>query len=336
MHFVSEYGLFFAKTATLVIAILIVLSAFFGLLFRGKSSTKNQLSIEKMNEKYDEIHESLQETILSKKAFKAWRKEMKKAGKQKEKELENKRRVFVLDFIGDMRASAVENLREEITAVLSSATPKDEVVVRLESPGGVVPNYGFAASQLERIREKNIPLTITVDKVAASGGYLMACVANKILAAPFAIIGSIGVVGQIPNFHRLLKKKDIDFEQITAGEYKRTLSIFGENTEKGREKFREEIQEIHHYFKQHIERNRPEVNVSEIATGEIWLASKAITLKLVDELMTSDDYLFTLANTVDIFHVHYQEKKSLLKRLTHSAQAIWANMKSEETEYLFK
>ena len=108
--------------------------------------------------------------------------------------------------------------------------------------------YGLAASQMQRIRDKKLKLTVCVDKVAASGGYMMAVVADKIIAAPFAVLGSIGVLAQVPNFHRLLKKHDVDFEMLTAGKYKRTLTMFGENTDKGREKFQEDIEDTHVLF----------------------------------------------------------------------------------------
>lgn len=326
MHYLADYGLYFAKIATLVIAILIVVGVVMGLASRNKGEQKGKLSIKKINDKYQDAIELLNETILDKKAFKTWRKNKKQEEKAEEKNPTEKKHVYVLDFIGDIRASAVENLREEITAVLSIATPKDEVIVRLDSPGGMVNTYGLAASQLQRIRDKHIPLTVIVDKVAASGGYLMACVANKILAAPFAIIGSIGVVAQLPNFHRLLKKKDIDYELITAGEYKRTLTMFGENTDKAREKFQEQIQDIHDHFKDFIHKNRAIVNLPEVATGEYWLASKALDLKLVDELTTSDDYLFTQSHTSDIYHVQHRIRKSVGSRLASFAQNQMADL----------
>ena len=153
-----------------------------------------------------------------------------------------------------MDAHEVESLREEITAIISIANPsKDKVLIRLESGGGVVHGYGLAASQLQRIKSAGIPLSVAIDKVAASGGYMMACVADEILAAPFAIVGSIGVIAQIPNFNKILKKNDVEFEQITAGEFKRTLTLFGENTDKAREKFREEIEQTHDLFKTTLE-----------------------------------------------------------------------------------
>lgn len=221
------------------------------------------------------------------------------------------KRVFVLDFEGDMHASAVELLREEISAVLMIAEPQDEVVVRLESAGGLVHAYGLASSQLERIKRKGIPLTICVDEVAASGGYMMACLADKLIAAPFAIVGSIGVVAQMPNFNRLLKKHDIDFDVYTAGEFKRTLTMFGENTEKGREKFVEELEETHVLFKQFVSEYRSQLDIDKVATGEIWFGKQALEVELVDQLMTSDEYLLEACENADVFVVNYEVRKSL-------------------------
>ena len=168
-----------------------------------------------------------------------------------------------------MRASTVSSLAEEITALLNIATPNDEVLLRLESAGGVVHGYGLAAAQLMRIRAQHIPLVVAIDKIAASGGYLMACVADKILAAPFAIIGSIGVVVQLPNFHRLLKDKHIDFELHTAGEFKRTITLFVENTKEGKEKLQHEIEDIHGLFKNLIHDYRQQIDIDKVATVNI-------------------------------------------------------------------
>ncbi len=230
--------------------------------------------------------------------------------------------MFVVNFQGDIKASALEGLREEVTAILSVIKPTDEVVACIESPGGMVHAYGLAAAQLQRIRDKNIPLTVIVDKVAASGGYLMACIANKILAAPFAIIGSIGVVIQMPNFHRLLKEKNIDFEQLTAGNFKRTLTLFGVNTPEGREKLQEEIEEVHHHFKHVIKEHRPELDIDRVATGEHWLGSQALELKLIDGLTTSDSYLFEKSNHANVYEICFQQKKSLLTRLTSATTQL--------------
>lgn len=320
-QFLGEYGLFLLETLTLVAAILIVVLGITAILNRNKQQD-DKLTIKKINKKYEDISEQLRSEILDKKAFNNFKqtqkKEQKNANKKKPattSEIE-KRRIFVLNFVGDKYATTVENLREEISAILMVATPRDEVVVKLESPGGIVYGYGLGASQLRRIKDKKIRLTVCIDKVAASGGYLMACVADHILAAPFAFIGSIGVLAQLPNVHRLLKKYNIDYEMLTSGEYKRTISMFGENTDKGRKKCIEELEEIHHSFKQHIAEYRPQVDIDAISTGEHWLAKKAMELRLVDSLITSDDYLMRSCIDNDVFEVSCEKKQKLTDKLS--------------------
>jgi serine protease SohB len=317
--------MFSAKAVIVVMLILILLVGIVAIVTKGKEKLRGRITIKNLNEKYDEVKTEFLETILTKDNFKKFLKEQKVLAKKKTKAAEKKsaKNVFVLNFCGDIKASAVAALREEVTAVLAVAKKTDEVVVRLESPGGMVHAYGLAAAQLARIREKNIPLTITVDKVAASGGYLMASVANKILAAPFAIIGSIGVIVQIPNFHRVLEKNHIDFEQITAGDFKRTLTVFGTNTAEGREKLKEEIEEIHDLFKQSILQYRPDLNIKKVATGEHWLALQAIEMKLVDEIKTSDDYLVEKSEEGALYEVTFEMKKSLSSKLSAAANVFF-------------
>ncbi|HJH20762.1 protease SohB [Pseudomonas sp. FP215] len=316
MDFLAEYASFLAKTVTLVVAILVVLISFAALRSKGRRKSAGQLQVSKLNDFYKGLRERLESSLLDKDQLKALRKSESKAEKKKDKKKpEAKPRVFVLDFDGDIKASATENLRHEITALLSLATPKDEVVLRLESGGGMVHSYGLASSQLARIRQAGVPLTVCIDKVAASGGYMMACIGEKIISAPFAILGSIGVVAQLPNVNRLLKKHDIDFEVLTAGEYKRTLTVFGENTEKGREKFQEDLDITHQLFKNFVSRYRPQLAIDEVATGEVWLGVAALDKQLVDELQTSDEYLATKAKTAEVFHLHYAERKSLQERV---------------------
>ena len=228
----------------------------------------------------------------------------------------NNQKVYVLDFKGDTAASAVENLREEITLILATAKAgRDRVVVRLESPGGMVHSYGLAAAQLVRLRDAGFNLTICVDKVAASGGYMMACIANEIVSAPFAVLGSIGVVAQIPNFNRLLKEKNIDFELYTAGQYKRTVTMFGENTEEGKAKFEQELQQTHELFKHFVEKYRPQLNVELVATGEHWYGKDALELSLVDQLQTSDEYLLSLLTQHDVYVIDTRRKPTLGEKL---------------------
>ncbi|MGI9251859.1 MAG: protease SohB [Pseudohongiellaceae bacterium] len=247
--------------------------------------------------------------------------EQGKRGEQTETgSLPHKRRVFVLNFKGDIAAEAVRSLREEVSAILTLATPDDEVVLRLESPGGMVHSYGLASSQLLRIKNKNIPLTICVDKVAASGGYMMACLADRLISAPFAIIGSIGVLVQLPNFHRVLQKNAVDFEVISAGEYKRTLSLFGEITSKGRDKVQQEVDEVHNIFKDWVSQHRPDVDIDNLATGETWLGVQAKDRSLVDEIRTSDECLLDACKDATVFEVEFEVKKSIQEKLAKAAQ----------------
>lgn len=325
-EFFYTYGLFLAKTLTAVIAILLAFGGLIAIATKNKLQPKEKIKITKLNKKYEEMKDTLDTETLEKQELKKLLKQEKAAKKLQKQQTKNSSsyhdRVFVLNFDGDIKASAVDNLREEITAILTTATPRDEVLIKIESPGGMVHGYGLAASQLKRIRDRNIPLIACVDKVAASGGYMMACVADRILAAPFAILGSIGVIAQLPNFNRLLKKHDIDYEQITAGQYKRTLSYFGEITHDGRKKMQEEVDEAHTLFKDFVVANRQAVDINKLATGETWYGIRAKEMRLVDEITTSDDYLLTTSRKKNIFKVEYVIKKPLLDKLGLSIQKI--------------
>ncbi len=312
MSFFAQYGLFFLKTITLVVAILITVAGIIAISSKDKGSKK--IKVKALNKRFRDTKETMLSEILDKKAFKKYKK-----SQDKKEDKKDKPNLFVLNFDGDIKASNVESLREEISAVLTVATPKDSVLVKVESGGGTVNSYGLGASQLQRIRNQNIPLTVCVDKVAASGGYLMACVANEVIAAPFAIIGSIGVVAQLPNFHRWLKKHNVDVELLTAGEYKRTLTVFGENTSKGRQKFNEDLDAIHHQFKDHIQEFRHQVTIDKVATGEHWLAKEAYELKLVDKLMTSDEYINDKVQSHNVYSIHYKTKKGFINKMLKPA-----------------
>ena len=332
MEFIYEYGLFLAQVVTFVAAILIVAASLVALGQRQKADQhEGHIEVRDVNEKYHHIGEHIQQLVVEPDVLKATRKAEKKTEKAKRKaarkkqgkgvdDTERRKCLYVLDFEGDIKASAADNLREEISAVLPQVKPGDELLVRVESPGGMVHGYGLAASQLQRIRDAGVPLTIAVDKVAASGGYMMACVANRIIAAPFAVIGSIGVLAQLPNFHRLLKKHDIDFELFTAGEYKRTVTMFGENTEKGREKFTQELEETHALFKDFVSANRPGLDIATVATGEIWYGRKAIDVGLVDELQTSDAFVQGRLADWDVFEVRFVHKKTWQEKLGLAAE----------------
>lgn len=360
MNFLYEYLMFLGQVVTLVVGFIVVVSFLASLSSRHQPSSSGYLQINKLNQRIRDLRFSMETQLLEPqdakklhkaevKAEKAQRKkDSKLKGKVKsakavvettaEEETEDnkentqisaeidsekheKSRVYVIYFDGDVAATAVEHLRIEVTAVLTMATPQDEVIVCIESPGGMVHSYGLAASQMMRIRSKGIPLTAVVDRVAASGGYLMAAVANKIVAAPFAVIGSIGVVAQVPNVHRLLKKNDVDVEVLTAGKYKRTLTLLGENTEEGREKFRQELEEVHALFQEFVVENRPDLDIEAVATGEAWYGSRALDLHLVDALATSDEYVSEKCDERDVYSVAWVEVKKPLDRLLDKANS---------------
>ncbi|MAR93373.1 MAG: protease SohB [Pseudomonadota bacterium] len=317
-EFFAEYGLFLAKAVTVVIAIIMIIAvAAATAQARQRRDHKGEIQVTPLNEFFDELRNALRHSILDSDELKRLEKERKKAEKQKKKNKSEPRRkrIFVLDFDGDIKASGVEDLANEVTAVLTMAEKQDEVVLRLESPGGQVHGYGLAASQLERFRQREIPLTVCVDKVAASGGYMMACTANQILAAPFAILGSIGVVAELPNFHRVLRKYDVDYDIYTAGEFKRTVTMLGENTPEGKRKFVEEIEDTHGLFKALVQRNRPALEVDAVATGEHWYGNQCLEKGLIDKIQTSADYLFAASEQCDVYEVSYEVKKSMADRL---------------------
>ena len=323
MDFLIEYGMFLAKALTIIISIGAVLSMVVSASQKTNRGEDNgEIEILPLNIDFEKTKNKLRIATVEESEKKIERKKIKKESKNKNAFYpKSKRRVYVVNFEGNIAASAVDNLREEITAILSVANKKDEIVVRLESSGGMVHSYGLASSQLDRIKKAKLKLTICVDKVAASGGYMMACVGDKIIAAPFAIVGSIGVVAQMPNFNKLLKKHDIDFELLTAGEHKRTLTLFGKNTDKGREKFIEELNETHELFKEYVSKRRPNVDINKIASGEIWFGSRAKELSLVDEISTSDEYICSCFNSAKVFEIKFVRKQKLLQRVGGSVEA---------------
>ena len=331
----TGYGIFILE----ILTILLVIAAIVAMIISAKqrnATHHGELVVTDLSEEFKETVKHLRDFPLSEEELKQAEKAEKKAKKQEVKALKAKLKngeketpkpcVYVLDFKGDISASETTALREEISAIINVAKVNDEVLLRLESPGGVVHGYGLAASQLARLKQKGIKLTVAVDKVAASGGYMMACVADKIVSAPFAIIGSIGVVAQIPNIHRLLKKHDVDVDVMTAGEFKRTVTVLGENTEKGKQKFQQELEETHQLFKQFVSQNRPCIDIDKIATGEHWFGQQAINLKLVDEISTSDDLILEKMKEKHVVSVKYRLKKSLIKKLGRQAEESVVNI----------
>jgi serine protease SohB len=339
MEFLSNYGLFLAKTLTFVVAVMFLLAGLAALRQRQK---QGGLKVTDLQDRFESNREQLEQHILPAKQFQAEQKKRAKEKKQARKNgSENELRTFVLRFSGDLRASQVGALREEISSILSVARPdKDEVLVCLESGGGLVTAYGLAAAQLARLRAARLHLTVSIDMVAASGGYMMAAVAERIVAAPFAIVGSIGVVAQIPNIHRLLQRHDVDIELLTAGQYKRTLTILGENTKEGREKFQSQINETHELFKAFLHEYRPALDLATVATGEYWFGTQALSLGLVDELVTSDEWIERQFADRTVIEVRKMPSSSLVKKLKgsveQSAQRVlhrfWDQLRQKSTD----
>lgn len=338
MYWWTHYSLFAAETVTLVIAIVVVL----GCIIRARGAHRQHasdsvLEVKARKEHFEQHVEQLEEMRLTPHELKQHRKQQRKQQKAaRKKDTSDQQAVWVLDFQGDLRASGCNELSEEISSLLMGAQKGDEVVVRLESGGGMVPAYGLAAAQLDRLREAGLTLTVCVDQVAASGGYMMACCADKLLAAPFAIIGSIGVVAQVPNLHRLLKKHDIDVEILTAGKHKRTMTMLGENTEEGRKKFLEDLDQTHDLFKQFVAERRPHVDIDAVSEGDIWYGRQAVTVGLIDDLQTSEGYLQTRMKTARVFEVSLTQPRSLLSRLTQRAEASMARVTTALSHRLLK
>ena len=315
----SEYGLFLLKVITILISFIVLISF---VAASKKNSNQEGLDVENLNKKYKGLSDSLNKVVLQKDEWKAKQKDDKAIQKNHKKQKKRKPKAFVLDFLGDIKASAVPSLREEVTAILDVAKKNDQIILRLDNHGGVVHEHGLAASQLARIRQKKINLVVVVDKVAASGGYLMACVANKIYAAPFAILGSIGVIAQLPNFNRLLDNYGVDFEQVTAGQYKRNVTMFGKNTDEDREKLKDQLEEIHSLFKSSVNEYRPELNLDKVATGEYWYGKRALELGLIDEIKTSDELLLEMSKKYEIFSVKLKIKQPLKKRIMSGVDSL--------------
>ncbi|MGC3874341.1 protease SohB [Halomonas sp. GXIMD04776] len=333
-EWLAEYGMFLAQVITLALIIVILIA------LAGKArghEEHSRLRVEELNKRLRSRQRRLRLTGMNRKRRKMALKRFKKDDKHEARAPESseseqrKPTVWVLDFKGDIKASATTRFGEEISALLGVINEDDEVVLRLESPGGLVHAYGLAAAQFDRLREAKVTTTVCIDKVAASGGYLMACCADRLRAAPFAVIGSIGVVAQLPNIHRLLKKNDIDVELLTAGRYKRTLTVLGENTEEGREKFLDDLENTHELFKRYVSERRPELDIEAVATGEIWYGSEAVKNGLIDDLGTSEAYLLERMAHARVMTLALEKKRGLAERaglavsmgLEHAVQRVY-------------
>ena len=320
MEILVEYLIFLLKVFTIALAITLPLLLIIGST-KGKSQPKGTLSIINLSDKFEEMGNAIKGSLMNAKELKKFNKDLSKDKKKKDK-AEREDTVFVLNFNGDIQASEVEKLKQEINAILLSDSDCKEVVLRVESGGGSAYAYGLCAAELKRLVDNDINLTVCIDKVAASGGYLMSCVASKIIAAPWAIVGSIGVIAQLPNFHRLLQKNSIDFEMHTAGAFKRTLTTLGENTEEGRQKFKSDLEDLHIIFKNFVKEQRPQVDTDIVATGEVWQGEEAVKVGLVDSLETSDNYFVNLSKEAKLFEIEFVQKKNLSERFAFSMQLI--------------
>jgi serine protease SohB len=319
VDFIADLGLFTLKLAIAVFGVIMIVGIIADAARGQSGGPLGRLDAKRLDHRWREHARALLRASDRKQALK----DLDKAEKD-EKERAKKAprpRVFVFRFDGNVQASGVDRLAEQVNALLRVAGDADEIVVRLKSPGGLVYSYGHAASQLERLRAAGLKLTICVDEVAASGGYLMAAVGHRILAAPFAIIGSIGVVAQIPNIHRFLKRRDIDVELHTAGRFKRTLTVLGENTEEGREKFKADLTRTHALFQRAIARYRPGLDLDKVATGEHWYGQEALELGLVDGVMTSDAYLVERSAEAEIIALGFAGRKGLVDRVARELSA---------------
>lgn len=316
-----EVGAFTLKSLVLGLVIFGGLLAIIAASLKQKKSGK-EIEVQNLSEKSKKRQLQIKAKLLPaaefKKTLKSEQKKMKKERKSRD---HHKPRLFVLEFEGDVRATQTEELREQITSLLSVSDPStDQVLVTIESPGGMVHGYGLGAAQLLRIRDKGIRLVAAVDKVAASGGYLMASVANEIIAAPFAVVGSIGVIAQVPNLNRLLKKHDIDYEEVTSGKYKRSVSFLGEITPDGRRHFEKKIEGTHDLFKQFVKDLRPQLNLEEVANGDHWYGKEAVALGLVDRLQTSDDFISQFIESHQVIKLTSPEKKNLVQKVSQAAE----------------
>ena len=333
MEWLAEYGLFLAKLATVAATVGLVVGFAIRITRRGHRTFDRLIKVIHLNRRHRQMIATFERTALPRKTFRARRKaervldkararaETRRIGHGGDAAGEHRRQVFVIDFKGDLRASEVDALRDEVTTILAVANEGDEVVVRLENGGGVPHGHGFGASQLARIRAQGIDLTVSVDRIALSGGYMMACVANRILAAPFAMVGSIGVFASIPNFSRLLKARGVDVEQLKAGEFKLTLTMLGENADEGRAKVQEQLDTMHRLFKSFVAEYRPALDIERVSTGEAWYARDALALHLVDEIRTSDDYLLEASRNAELFQIRGTRRPNLRRQLMRLGQA---------------
>ncbi|KZX82185.1 hypothetical protein A3715_00045, partial [Oleiphilus sp. HI0009] len=276
-----------------------------------KKNSDGRIIVKSLNEEYQEI----QDALLKFKPLKP----IKSSSIRKFKASPNKQSIFVLDFKGDKTASSVGSLSKEVSAILSVAKPNDEVFLRLESPGGTITGYGLASQQLIRLREAGIRLVVSVDEIATSGGYMMAAVGDRIIASPTSMLGSIGVIMEVPNFYNLLDRAGVQFHQFTAGKHKRLVSMTNKIGDAAKDQINQDLEKSHELFKNHVHTYRNSVNLESVSHGDVWSAKYCLDNKLVDDLMTSEAYLFDRASRANIFHISWDVERSFSDKLSSFA-----------------
>lgn len=207
----------------------------------------------------------------------------------------------VLRFEGDTMATGRQDFARMVDEVLHNKERIQRVIVVVNSPGGGVSVYGQMFAGMERMRNAGVDVTACVDTYAASGGYLMSVPAQRIIAAPFAMVGSIGVVSEFMNFNKLLRRLGVEPMTITAGELKRTVTPLSEVTEENKAAYKAQLEAIHRQFIAVVKKYR-EVDADRVCTGNHWTAAESVELKLnlVDGLATSQEYLFEANQTEDL------------------------------------
>ncbi|KAL7534110.1 hypothetical protein ACHAWF_004724 [Thalassiosira exigua] len=197
-----------------------------------------------------------------------------------------RKNLFVTRFPGDVTASQLNELREEVTGILRASQPRDEALLILQSGGGTVTGYGLAAAQLQRFKANGMKLTV------------------------------IGVISEIPNAYDRLKKEGIEFQTVTAGKYKRTVTPTKKVTKEDLAKSTEDIQEIFDLFKSFVASQRPQLDIEDVATGDTWFGEDALEKGLCDELAAADDVLLEFADGgYDLYEVAYDPGSERAGRL---------------------
>ena len=176
------------------------------------------------------------------------------------------------------------------------------LVLRIDSPGGVVSATQEIYEEIKRAKEREKKIIVSMGSIAASGGYYIATPADIIVANPGSVTGSIGVKMELPILERLFKKIGINFEVIKSKEHKDIGSPFRQMTPRERALLQDVVNSAYEQFISVIVENRklPEATVRSIADGRILTGEQAIEFGLVDTLGSLEDALRIAANMVGI------------------------------------